>query len=207
MGSSSSGAQDLGDCASTLIGDETMGVKGISGGQRRRVGIGLELVTDPRLVFLDEPTSGALLACHTVPRAHICVTHSARRCPGLDSEMACQVMDSLADLARSDRMVRRKPSVCTAGDVSSRSPPPLQVVCTIHQPNSDITDRFDDIMLLASGRVVYFGRWAHAVQHFSDLGFRCCPGCRIARPRLGPHVPPDADVRSSRTRPTISCTW
>lgn len=37
-----------------MIGDETLGMKGISGGQRRRVGIGLELVKDPRLVFLDE---------------------------------------------------------------------------------------------------------------------------------------------------------
>ena len=46
--------QDLVGCANTMIGDETLGMKGISGGQRRRVGIGLELVKDPRLVFLDE---------------------------------------------------------------------------------------------------------------------------------------------------------
>ena len=33
-------------------------IKGISGGERKRVSIGIELVSDPIAILLDEPTSG-----------------------------------------------------------------------------------------------------------------------------------------------------
>lgn len=39
------------ECGSTLR-------KRISGGERKRTAIGVELITDPSIIFLDEPTSG-----------------------------------------------------------------------------------------------------------------------------------------------------
>ncbi|VVA97003.1 unnamed protein product [Arabis nemorensis] len=46
----------LRNAAKTVIGDE--GHRGISGGERRRVSIGIDIIHDPILLFLDEPTSG-----------------------------------------------------------------------------------------------------------------------------------------------------
>lgn len=71
----------LEECQNTLIGDDLMGIKGISGGQRRRVSIGIEIIKDPRVIFLDEPTSG------------------------LDSEMAAALMHTLKGLSRLGRTV------------------------------------------------------------------------------------------------------
>jgi ABC-type multidrug transport system ATPase subunit len=47
---------NLTNCRKTLIGNNF--VKGCSGGERKRVSIGVELITNPSVIFCDEPTSG-----------------------------------------------------------------------------------------------------------------------------------------------------
>lgn len=47
----------LSHVAHSLVGGAG-GVRGLSGGERRRVSVAMALVSAPRLVILDEPTSG-----------------------------------------------------------------------------------------------------------------------------------------------------
>ncbi|XP_059624756.1 ABC transporter G family member STR2-like [Cornus florida] len=63
----------------TYIGDE--GTRGVSGGERRRVSIGVDIIHGPSLLFLDEPTSG------------------------LDSTSAHSVIEKVQDIARSGSTV------------------------------------------------------------------------------------------------------
>jgi ABC-type multidrug transport system ATPase subunit len=72
---------------------------------------------------------------------------------GLDSFTATSVIETLRDLAMSGRTV----------------------ISTIHQPNSDIYELFDRLMLLAKGRIIYFNEAKLAVDYFGSLGdkYRC----------------------------------
>lgn len=69
----------LEDCADRLIGNWHL--RGVSGGEKKRVSIALEILVRPRILFLDEPTSG------------------------LDSASAFFVIQALKSVARDGRTV------------------------------------------------------------------------------------------------------
>jgi len=46
----------LSNCADTKVGTEL--IRGVSGGEKKRTCIAIELITDPSVLFLDEPTTG-----------------------------------------------------------------------------------------------------------------------------------------------------
>ncbi|KAI9433892.1 hypothetical protein H4582DRAFT_2112687 [Lactarius indigo] len=131
------------------IGGRTSYARGISGGEMRRVSIGLELVASPDVLILDEPTSG------------------------LDSVSAAKVTAVLHAVAH---------------DADN----PTAVIATIHQPNSQIYQTFDRIVLLADGHALYEGPGGLApAEYFAERGSPCTPGYNVADHLLDlAHAPP-----------------
>lgn len=70
---------------------------------------------------------------------------------GLDSFMAMNVVKSLRQIADDGSIV----------------------ICTIHQPSSDTFELFDQLYLMAEGKVVYTGSSAMALDTFIRLGYPC----------------------------------
>ena len=113
-------------CADTRVGD--VFIKGLSGGQKRRLSLGLALISKPSILLLDEPTSG------------------------LDAASAFGIMKYLSELA-----VEKN----------------LAVIATIHQPSTEIWDKFDNLCLLSAGELVYFGSAKDTLPYFGSVGYQC----------------------------------
>lgn len=54
------------------------------------------------------------------------------------------------------------------------------VVFTIHQPRSNIAALFDQLILLAEGKLVYSGPFSKCQEYFDEIGHPCPPGFNIA---------------------------
>ncbi|BBN02381.1 ATP-binding cassette, subfamily G (WHITE), member 2 [Marchantia polymorpha subsp. ruderalis] len=70
---------------------------------------------------------------------------------GLDSASAYHVVQTLKNLTKERRTV----------------------VCSIHQPSSDVFELFDALCLLSGGKQVFFGPLAGAQEFFANAGFPC----------------------------------
>mmetsp|Transcript_10082 Transcript_10082/g.15181 ORF Transcript_10082/g.15181 Transcript_10082/m.15181 type:complete len:661 (+) Transcript_10082:84-2066(+) len=114
----------LTNVAHRIIGRENR--RGVSGGERKRTSIGVEIISEPLILFLDEPTSG------------------------LDSSTALSIVSLLRVLAKEGMIV----------------------VCSIHQPRSNIFSQFDKVMLLKKGRTAYYGKQSKIVSYFENMGHK-----------------------------------
>lgn len=113
-------------CADSNVGDAK--VRGISGGEKKRLSLACELIASPSVIFADEPTTG------------------------LDAFQAEKVMETLRLLAQDGHTV----------------------ICSIHQPRSSVYGKFDDIVLLTEGTLVYAGPARDdPLAYFSRFGYHC----------------------------------
>ncbi|KAL2904733.1 ABC transporter G family member 7 [Bienertia sinuspersici] len=113
-------------CADSIVGDAK--VRGISGGEKKRLSVACELIASPSVIFADEPTTG------------------------LDAFQAEKVMETLSQLAQDGHTV----------------------ICSIHQPRGSIYYKFDDIVLLTEGSLVYAGTARdEPLSYFAKLGYPC----------------------------------
>ncbi|XP_052628748.1 broad substrate specificity ATP-binding cassette transporter ABCG2 isoform X4 [Harpia harpyja] len=114
------------------VGDSKVGTqftRGVSGGERKRTNIGMELIMDPAILFLDEPTTG------------------------LDASTANAVLLLLKRMAKQGKTI----------------------IFSIHQPRYSIFQLFDNVTLLAVGKVLYHGPTQHAIEYFQSIGYECEP--------------------------------
>ncbi|KAL0296648.1 UNVERIFIED_CONTAM: ABC transporter G family member 7 [Sesamum radiatum] len=113
-------------CADSRVGDAK--VRGISGGEKKRLSLACELIASPSVIFADEPTTG------------------------LDAFQAEKVMETLRQLAQDGHTV----------------------ICSIHQPRGSVYAKFDDIVLLTEGTLVYAGPARdESLAYFSKFGYIC----------------------------------
>ncbi|XP_015266271.1 PREDICTED: ATP-binding cassette sub-family G member 2-like [Gekko japonicus] len=124
--------QILGELGLMKVADSKVGtqfIRGISGGERKRTNIGMELITDPAVLFLDEPTTG------------------------LDASTANAVLLLLKRMSRQGKTI----------------------IFSIHQPRYSIFRLFDNLTLLAAGRMLYHGPAQNAIEYFRSIGYECEP--------------------------------
>ncbi|KYF45150.1 ATP-binding cassette G family transporter ABCG84, partial [Toxoplasma gondii TgCatPRC2] len=128
-------AFELSKAADTCIGNLQMGARrGISGGEKKRLSVATEIVTNPSIIFADEPTTG------------------------LDSFMAEAVMTVLERLAQNGR----------------------SIICTIHQPSTTVFEKFNKVILLAEGRMVFAGDRLALPVYFARVGKSIPPYTSVA---------------------------
>lgn len=113
--------------ADTIVGNTK--VRGISGGERKRLSIAVEMISSPSVIFLDEPTSG------------------------LDSTAAITLVQTLRDLADAGKTI----------------------VAVIHQPSQHVFAKFDDLLLVSEGKMMYSGELKDVRDYMANQGYEALP--------------------------------
>lgn len=126
--------------------------KHLTSGELKRVSVGMGMISNPNVLFLDEPTTG------------------------LDSSAAYSIVKYLSELSAETNVV---------------------VIMTIHQPAQIVFDMLQDLYLLESGRLAYFGPLSATNTYFLNCGYECESGVN----------PADFYLDLVSKAPTSAATW
>ncbi|KAM0938294.1 putative ABC transporter, AAA+ ATPase domain, ABC-2 type transporter, ABC-transporter [Dioscorea sansibarensis] len=113
-------------CADTIVGNEML--RGVSGGQKKRVTTGEMIVGPTKTLFMDEISTG------------------------LDSSTTFQIVKCLQQIVHH-------------GEAT--------ILMSLLQPAPETYELFDDVMLIAEGKIVYQGPREFVLDFFESCGFRC----------------------------------
>uniref|UniRef100_A0A0E0FCJ2 ABC transporter domain-containing protein n=1 Tax=Oryza meridionalis TaxID=40149 RepID=A0A0E0FCJ2_9ORYZ len=113
-------------CADTMVGDAM--IRGLSGGQKKRLTTAEMIVGPARAYFMDEISNG------------------------LDSSTTFQIISCFQQLT----------------NISEYT-----MVISLLQPTPEVFDLFDDLILMAEGKIIYHGPRNEALNFFEEFGFIC----------------------------------
>ncbi|CAF4236259.1 unnamed protein product [Rotaria sp. Silwood2] len=140
-------------CANSKIGSQSS--RRISGGERKRTNIGMELVLSPTVLFLDEPTSGKFnFNFNYFILSYIILLLKKKTIlfiEGLDSSTANNIIECLSQLSQKGHTI----------------------IFSIHQPRYSIFKLFDNLLLMGAGHCIYHGSVHDVLPFFSSIGLTC----------------------------------
>ncbi|KAI8129006.1 Protein brown [Lucilia cuprina] len=166
-------------------------IQQLSGGERKRLSLAEELITDPPFIFCDEPTTGLdSYNAYTVVKTlrHLCTRHrvmapSLTALYGEDSYSSPSDSSSSHSSPHSSIEMETFDSDLPSLKALNNSPNgryKKAIICSIHQPTSDIFELFTHIILMDAGRIIYQGRTEEAFEFFTRLNYIIPNNCNPA---------------------------
>ncbi|XP_067637561.1 protein brown-like isoform X2 [Eurosta solidaginis] len=155
-------------------------IHSLSGGERKRLSLAEELITNPPFIFCDEPTTG--LDSYSAYRVietlrNLCKNPQTLPSSNGNSNSTYQngiEMDTLhaKNIGSSDALLSRY--------VNSNVHHKKAIICSVHQPSSELFELFTHIILMDGGRIIFQGSSEHASQFFTYLGYVMPQNCNPA---------------------------
>lgn len=157
MGLTGVGDSLIGTSSNSGFGSTTTKT-GLSGGERRRVSIANEVLTSPKLLCLDECTSG--LDINTANN----IVHLLRR-----------IADCVYSKDASEFLTSSKEASLSRGLSYEDRSHNVSVVASLHQPSSSMWGLFDKVIILELGNIVFYGKPSDVYKIMNSISYSIPP--------------------------------